>query len=336
MKELVVYMCFAASGYYAGSKIRNNGKEYKIFGVFQNIFLMIMVVLMGIRMGSNEEVIDNLSTIGVTSLVITIFSMVFTVLAIFITRKLLGIDRYAHMIDKPGEGLPVEGEILSVENVEQSIDEPKEPFYKSMTFRILIGVAFGMSTGYLVIRRVFADSMDDFNNGVMWGIRVGLAIMLVFVGLDMGIAGTIGPNLKKVGLRVFAFPIAVMAGTFFGVGLCSLFMDFTLRECLAVGAGFGWYTLAPGLIMERGFITVSAVSFLHNVMRENLAIVIIPLVAKRIGYIECTGLAGSASMDFCLLIAQKVTNSETVVYSFIIGLVINILIPIMVPLFIGA
>lgn len=345
MGDLILYMGCAGAGYYVGTRIRNLERDFSIFGLIQNISLVVMVVLMGMRMGSNKEVIDNLGTIGVTSLVITVFSMVFTVVAIFITRNLIGIDRYGLVKGQSKSGdsgsKTAQAEKQSQASPETPVQseapaqpEKKEPFYKSMTFRIIASVVLGMGSGYLVIRRVFADSMDAFDSVSGIGIKVGLCVLLVFVGLDMGIAGTVVANIRRVGIKIFAFPVAVIIGTFVGVGICSLFFDFSVHECIAVGAGFGWYTLAPGILMEKGFVTLSAVSFLHNVMRENIAIIMIPVVAKYIGYVECTGLAGSAAMDVCLLIAEKATNSETAVYSFITGVVLSIMIPIFMPLII--
>lgn len=340
MGDLILYMGCAGAGYFAGTRMRNLERDFSIFGLIQNISLVVMVILMGMRMGSNKEVIENLGTIGIISLVLTVFSMVFTVIAIYITRNLIGIDRYGLV---KGQQNTIESAELSAqqENRKQvssqeasAQSDAKEPFYKSMTFRIISSVILGMGSGYLVIRKVFADNMDAFNHFSGIGIKVGLCVLLVFVGLDMGIAGTVAANIKKIGFRIFAFPLAVIIGTFVGVAICSLFFDLSVHECIAVGAGFGWYTLAPGILMEKGFVTLSAISFLHNVMRENIAIIMIPIVAKFIGYVECTGLAGSAAMDVCLLIAEKATNAETAVYSFITGVVLSIMIPIFMPIII--
>ena len=112
-------------------------------------------------------------------------------------------------------------------------------------------------------------------------------------------------------------------------------MGLSLKEALAVGAGFGWYTLAPGIIMEAGYITASAISFLHNVMRELFSILFIPLVAQKIGYIETTGMPGAAAMDVCLPIVEKATRSDIAVYSFVSGVILSILVPVLVPVIIG-
>ena len=38
-------------------------------------------------------------------------------------------------------------------------------------------------------------------------------------------------------------------------------MDIDLRQSFAVTAGFGWYSLAPGIILERGLARCAAISF---------------------------------------------------------------------------
>ena len=87
--------------------------------------------------------------------------------------------------------------------------------------------------------------------------------------------------------------------------------------------------------MENGYVTASAVSFLHNVMRELFSIVLIPAVAKKVGYIETTGMPGAAAMDVCLPIVEKSTRSDIAVYSFVSGVILSILVPILVPAVIG-
>ena len=204
-----------------------------------------------------------------------------------------------------------------------------------MTVLIIIAVIIGMIIGYFVIRDIFAGRMEEFDSAAGIGIKVGLCLLLVFVGLDLGLDGTVVSNFKRVGFRILAVPAATIIGTLIGAAAAMPFIGMSLRECLAVGSGFGWYTLAPGIIMEAGYLTASAVSFLHNVMRELLAIVFIPLVAKKIGYLETTAMPGAAAMDVCLPIVEKATRSEIAVYSFVSGVILSILVPVLVPIIIG-
>lgn len=328
MGDLILYLGVTFIGFVIGSKVRSHRDRFSWTSRVQMVALIILVMVMGMRMGSNEEVIANLSTIGISAFLMTAVIMACSILAIWLARQVMGIDRFGRM-------KRAEKEILTGEDGGSASGGEESAGGNSTTFAIIASVAAGMALGYLAIRPLFEGNMDQFDSLAGLTIKVGLCLLLVFIGLDLGLDGTVVDNFKKVGLRILVFPAVVIVGTLAGAAACSLFMEFSLKECLAIGAGFGWYTLAPGIIMENGYVTASAVAFLHNVMRELFSIIFIPLVAKKIGYIETTGMPGAAAMDVCLPIVEKSTRSDIAVYSFVSGVILSTAVPIMVPLIIG-
>lgn len=70
-------------------------------------------------------------------------------------------------------------------------------------------------------------------------------------------------------------------------------------------------------------------------MREMFGIILIPIVAKYIGFIEATSLPGAAAMDVCLPIVERATAPNITIYSFVSGVSLSIAVPILVPLIIG-
>lgn len=334
MADLVLYLGITALGYFFGSKLRN--KKEKLFwtGKVQMTALMVLVLCMGARMGSNKEITENLSTIGLSAFFMTVLIMAFSVAAISVTRKILKIDRYGRLEEAISASENVRLETLT-EEVHYIEDQEKKQSVNTMTIIILVSVTVGMLLGYFVVREAFAANMAAFDHAAGLAIKIGLCMLLVFVGLDLGLEGTVIANFKTVGLRVLAIPLAVVIGTLAASFISSLFLDLSTREALAIGAGLGWYTFAPGIIMEAGHMTASAVCFLHNVMREMFAILLIPVVAKKLGYVEAVGLPGSAAMDVCLPIIEKATQSDIAVYSFVSGAILSTLVPILVPIIIG-
>ena len=333
MGDLILYLGITVVGYVLGSRLRGHKEGLGWTGKVQTAAITCLVLLMGMRMGSNEEITGNLSTIGLSAFVITLFTMAFSIGAIFLTRKLMKIDRYGR--------LAAADEMNSASADESAGKEPaseeseKKSGLNLMTVMIVIAVAVGMLIGYFVIRRVFAGNMESFENMAGLGIKIGLCLLLIFVGIDLGLDGTVIENFKRVGIRILAFPAVVVIGTLLGAGISGTLMGLNLKESLAVGAGFGWYTLAPGIIMEAGYITASAVSFLHNVMRELFSILFIPMVAQKIGYVETTGMLGAAALDLSLPISETSTRSDIAVYSFVSGVILSILVPVLVPVIIG-
>lgn len=144
-------------------------------------------------------------------------------------------------------------------------------------------------------------------------------------------------NIKAVGARAFTFPFAAVLGSLvFGV-ISGLFFGFSVKEGIAISAGFGWYTYAPNIITGAGaqYTVAGAVSFMHNVIRETSGLVLIPLLARKFGYIEAAGVPGVAAMDVCMPIVERACRADTVVYSFAIGLVMCVATSVLVPLVMG-
>ncbi len=333
MTDLLIYLFATVLGYFLGAKLRNKKNKLAWTGKVQTVALMILVLLMGMRMGSNEEVTNNLGTIGVSALFMTVVILAFCVLGLFIARRLMRFDKCGRLQQNKDSTKNDESSKASCENGAKENDNNEGG--GSTPLKIIIAVALGMAIGFFVIRRVFADNIGVFDELCGIGIMFGLSLLLVFIGLDLGLDGTLVENFRKVGLRIFVIPLVVVISTLLGALACSLFLSLSAKECMAIGAGFGWYTLAPGIIIENGYVTAGAVAFLHNVMRELLSIVFVPIVAKKIGYIECVGMPGAAAMDVCLPIVERSTRSEIAVYSFVSGAILSALVSVLVPLIIG-
>ena len=320
MADLCLYLGITLVGYLIGTRVRAYQEQLGWVGKAQTVFIFALVLMMGMKMGANEEITANLGSIGIAALIVTIFTLIFSILGIFLARKVMGIDRYGLMKSK-----------------QQTAEQPQHHErvhggINKMTIIIVLAVAAGLAIGGLVFRPMFAENMADYDRIIGLCIKIGLCSLLVFVGVDLGLDVKVVENFKKVGLRVLVFPAVAVVFTLVGAALSAPLTGLDVRESLAVGAGFGWYSLAPGIIMDAGLVTASAVSFLHNVLRELLSILFIPLVAEKIGYIETTGMPGAAAMDVCLPIVEKSTRSEIAVYSFVSGVILSALVPVMVPL----
>ncbi len=196
-----------------------------------------------------------------------------------------------------------------------------------MTRLVLFTVTVGTIIGYLFLPESFIEMSEYI-------IIIALCGLMFFIGIDMAMQDNVFKHIAKAGLRVIIFPIAIIIGTLGGATFASIFLNISITESLAVGSGFGWYSLAP-IIIDQYSAELSAISFLHNVMRELIGILAIPVVAKYIGYIETISLPGAASMDICLPIVEKATHGEIAIYSFISGVILSIAVPIFVPLFMG-
>lgn len=323
MQDLALYLTMAVVGYVIGGKFKDAETIQKWTGRLQTLAIILLIFTMGMRMGSNEQVVANLNFIGLYAVIMTIVIMFTSVLTMMVVRKAMGLDRKGRFCREANAG----------EN-DSTMITSDEPADHHMTVLIILCVAGGLAFGHFAVGQLF-DDMLQFERLAGKMITIGLCTMLFFVGFDMGVDGTVIENFRKVGIRVFAFPFAVMGGTLIGAFICALFLPISIREGLAIGGGFGWYTFAPGLIMEAGLVTASAICFMHNILREFLSLLVIPIVAEKVGYLESTALPACSCMDVCLPIIEKSTRSDIAMYSFVSGVIQSMAVPIVVPLILG-
>lgn len=95
--ESVLMLCFYISivlaGYGIGVAARKKQLKIEWLGKLMTVAIILIVVLMGVRIGMNRDIISSFGSIGGMSLVLTVFVMTGSTGAVFIARKLLGIDR---------------------------------------------------------------------------------------------------------------------------------------------------------------------------------------------------------------------------------------------------
>ena len=365
MSVVLVYIGLLILGYILSSKLKKLSFIFSKLSPFVMIFVYVLVLIMGMKMGVNEQVTSNLSTIGLKALIITIFCIAGSMLSVFALRKFFGINKYAEYTAKQtikksaiNHNMDINSDFSRQDFVNKSslndnqilnIDLDTSSSYNSSethsssndtsnlksTLIILVFVALGMLIGHFYIAANYYSYIDAFQTFTGNLMVILLATLLFLIGLELGLTINIFDNIKGAGFRILAFPIATILGTLAFGSISAIILGFSLKEGLAISSGFGWYTYAPTVIADAGpqYIVASAVSFMHNVIRETSGIVLIPFMAKKFGYIEATTIPGVCAMDVCLPIVENSCNGNTVVYSFVIGISLNLGTAVMVPFF---
>ena len=307
--NLVIYLALVAVGAAVGAGLRERPMPW--LGRLQTAALLLLIVTLGAELGANEEIVSSLGTIGLNAFAITITSMVGSMLAVHALRKyLLKLDALGRSAREAAEeDARGGGEKARVDH--------------SLTLLIVVAVVAGMLCG----RFVLPSSVTAHCAAV---INFGLYLLLLLVGLDMGRQGNMLRDVRAAGFRVLLVPLAVMAGTFTMTALAGFFLPLGPKDCVAAAAGFGWYSLAPTLL-ARYSLTVSATAFLSNIMHELFSIVAVPVVAKKLGYIEAVALPGATAMDTVLPVVVSATCDRMAIYSFASGVVLSLSVPVFIP-----
>ncbi|MBW4934757.1 LysO family transporter [Marinobacter sp. F4206] len=188
----------------------------------------------------------------------------------------------------------------------------------------LLAVLLGLLAGYFLLPPV--PLVEDV---ATWS----LMLLLFLIGLQLRNAGL---SLRKLLMNRQGLGIAV-ALTLSSLAAGALLIPVLAlpwHDVLALASGFGWYSLSGIVIGEALGPAWGGVAFLNDVLREIIALAIIPLLiatrpAMAIGY------GGATAMDFTLPVIRSSGGLACVPVAIASGFLLSFLSPVMMGVFLS-
>lgn len=170
------------------------------------------------------------------------------------------------------------------------------------------------------------------------GVDVGfitLSALIFCVGLGIGhSAENLMGEFRRLGLRVLLLPLATILGTLGACAVVSFFLpDTPLNDALAVGSGFGYYSLSSIFITEYRGVELGTIALLSNIIREIVTLLFAPLLCRWFGPFAPISSGGATSMDTTLPVIVSTSGSRYMVLSVYHGFVLDFSVPFLVTLF---
>lgn len=160
-----------------------------------------------------------------------------------------------------------------------------------------------------------------------------LFVLLFFIGIQLRNSGL---TLRQILLNKQGMIIAlvIIATSMIGGAIAAMILDIDLYRGLAMASGFGWYSLA-GILMGDAFGPVyGGASFMIELLRELVALVLIPL-AIRTKPCTAIGYAGATAMDFTLPVIQTTGGVRCVPIAIVSGFILSLLVPVLMLFFVS-
>ena len=134
--------------------------------------------------------------------------------------------------------------------------------------------------------------------------------------------------------RLVFLPIMTILGTLAGSAAVSLILTHrSITDCLAVGSGFGYYSLSSIFITEYKGAELGTIALLANISREILTLLAAPLLVRWFGNLAPISAGGATTMDTTLPIITRTAGQQFVVVSIFHGFVVDFSVPFLVTLF---
>lgn len=294
------------AGMLAGYVLRR--KRLAVIQPAITVLIWALLYLLGVEVGGNEAIINSLHTLGMEAAVMTLGGTLGSVTAALLLWKALARGRKARTT---GNTAPAGG-----------------------------GSMLRALRGSLVIVGFFALGVASSLAGLVpghVGARVSfyaLCALMTCVGMGVGNDPETLKNFRSLNPRLVFLPAMTIAGTLAGTALVSLILTHrSLSDCLAVGSGFGYYSLSSIFITEYRGAELGTVALLANISRELLTLLTAPLLARWFGPLAPISAGGATTADTTLPVITRVSGQEFVVLSIFHGFVTDFSVPFLVTLF---
>lgn len=161
--------------------------------------------------------------------------------------------------------------------------------------------------------------------------QYALYILMFLVGVGIGSDPKALQAIKAMNFKILIIPITTIIGTAIGILIITPFLKgVNLKEAMAVGAGYGYYSLSSLIIKDLHSEWLGVVALLSNVIREIITLLLAPVFAILFGKIAPICAGGATSMDTTLPIISKASGKEYAIPSLVHGIVLTILVPFIV------
>lgn len=288
--------------------------------------IWLLLFFFGLQVGANEQVVNNLGTLGVKALEISVAGVLGSCVAAWILLRCF-----------------FRGGIISGQ---QSVQEDNEAGGKDApgagrkimeTLQGFIVVAFfavGCIAGWLGL---FPASITDgdFSMYILYA-------LMIQVGMSIGSDRKLKEILCSLRPKLLLLPLGTIVGTLLFVAVASFLIKGINLPCsLAVGAGFGYYSLSSVLITQIKEASAGAsfaaqlgtIALMANIMREVITLLFAPVICKLFGKLAPISVGGATSMDSTLPVITNVCGKEMVFISIFHGVLVDFSVPFLVTFF---
>ena len=271
------------------------------------VIIWALLFLLGVEVGSDPAVVGSLATLGGAALAIFALSVAGSIFAAWLLWR------------------RIRGRAVPADDGEAAADVPVS--------------AWAALCGSLVIVAFFVAGcvVGLFAPFDLAGSRVSAYVLyaLMFcVGITLGNDRTLAGRVRRLDPRLALLPVATAVGTLAGAALAApLLAEWSLTDSLAVGAGFGYYSLSSIFIADFRGPELATIALLCNVMREIFTLLAAPLVARLCGPLAAVSIGGATTFDTTLPIITQAAGRPYAVVSVFHGCVLDFSVPFLVTFF---
>lgn len=166
--------------------------------------------------------------------------------------------------------------------------------------------------------------------------KYALYLLMFLVGASLGADGRLGQMFRSLGPKTLFVPAATITGTLAFSALAALLISrYSIYDCMAVGSGFGYYSLSSVFITQYKGAELGTVALMANIFREILTLLAAPLLVRFFSPLAPICAGGATTMDTTLGVITRFSGREYVFTAIFHGAAVDFTVPFLVTFFCG-
>lgn len=291
--------------------IRNLSKEMmEKIDIFTNIVIVILMAVIGMNIGINEEVISKLGKIGWNCAVISILGIVFSIiLTVMLEKTILPLEKIKNKI--------------SLENFDRKEDGQDEDEKSLLSIVIPISIISGVVIGIFLIDKTYEIFLNYF-------LVVSLVMLYTGVGIFLGSNLKVLKYIKEIGIKIILISLTIVIGSILGGIIGGKILGIPISISAISAGGMGYYSLTGAFMTSKFGIEAGTYGFIVNIMREFFTVLFLPLLIK-VSKGSAIASGGAGNMDTMLMPITKFVGAELGLVTLITGIILTFTVPVLLP-----
>ena len=320
-----------AAGMVLGRFLRIKGLQKPIIAV-----TWLLLLFLGWETGSDREVIGALPSIGLASATLSIGGVAGSCILAWMLWKYMGRN-VGEAVPEAGQGARETGAGGDLQAVSDGDLQAVSGLDMGTGRRISVWSGMG---GSLVILGFFTLGIILGLAGLPAGQSIvhklsfwSLCILMAMVGMSVGGNPELVSSIRSMNPRIALLPIATILGTYAGCIIVNLFLGHSIADVLAIGSGFGYYSLSSVLISSSRGPHLGSIALISNIIRGVFALLCAPVLARIAGPLAPISSGGATTADTTLPIISSCCGDKFVLISIFHGFAVDFTVPFLVTLF---
>lgn len=289
------------------------------------VIIWLLLFLLGLEVGSDPAVMGGMATLGRTAFVIFAFSVAGSIGASWLLWRYVRRDAASRPF---GEEVQGPGTVIAAGESVTTGTGPSLSMWGALRGSLVI-VAF-----FVVGCMAGLFAVVPFDVAGSRASTYVLYALMYCVGITLGNDTSLAGRVRRLDPRLALLPLMTAVGTLAGAALSTpLLSPLVVGDTLAVGAGFGYYSLSSIFIADFRGAQLGTVALLCNVMREIFTLLAAPLVARWFGPLAAVSIGGATTFDTTLPVITQAAGKPYAVVSIFHGCMLDFSVPFLVTFF---